>query len=204
MLNFRRSLTVVFLATGSISLLACSGGDSSSADPHTGTGAAAATALPLLERCSGTYTCKSAGSSETTSFALHPENGGCRAGSAWFEADHELTTDAGGHQKLATWSGDSRAFDVCADDGCLHCTDNAAPTTSASASAPSGSCSGSTSCSDYGPGSCGSHSGCTMHSHAVYSFGHFDHYENECQGSTPDCSSHDSAEVCEREGCTWK
>jgi hypothetical protein len=128
----------------------------------------------------------------------------CLAGSAALEADHDVTTDAGGHQKLASWSGDSRAFDVCAEDGCLHCTDDAAPGTPGGAAASSGSCSGSTSCGAYGPGSCGSHTGCTMHSHAVYSFGHFDHYDNECNGTTPDCSSHDSAEACKREGCTWK
>lgn len=203
MLNFRRSFVVALLASSAVSLLACSGGNNASVDPLTGSGASAATAQPLVERCSGTYSCKSDGSSETTTFTLYSSNGLCVAGSAVFEADHDLTTDAGGHQTLATWSGDSRAFDVCTSDGCLHCADDAAPASSG-VSPKSGSCSGSTSCDGYGPGSCGSHTGCTMHSHAVYSFGHFDHYENECNGTTPDCSSHSSAEACEREGCTWK
>ena len=166
----------------------------------------ASAALPLLVLCSGAYTCTD-GSSRATHVRLLRENNICMAGSVCMERGQEVTTDAGGHQKLGTWSGDSNAFDICADDGCIHCTADAKPPSAGSADSSTstrGSCTGSTSCSDYGPGNCGSHSGCTMHSRAVYSFGHFDHYENECNGTTPSCSSHEGAEECKREDCDWK
>jgi hypothetical protein len=202
MSQLRRAVVLAVLASASLSLLACSAGDDA---PPAAAGAQASTALPLLVLCSGQYTCTD-GSSEPAHVRVSRENDICMAGSASLEEDKGVTTDAGGHHKLGTWSGDSDAFDICADDGCLHCTNDSKPKSTGGAASPAstGSCTGSTYCSDYGPGDCGSHSGCTMHSHAVYSFGHFDHYENECTGSTPSCSSHDSASECTRQGCDWK
>jgi hypothetical protein len=201
MMNFRRSFVVAILVSTSVSLLACTAGvDSGDGSP--GSGASAETAAPLLDRCSGTYTCTSDG--KTASITLNRDVIGCYAGDVVFDERHDVTTDAGGHQKLATWAGDSRAFDICAADGCMHCTDDAAGIAPAGGPSPSGSCSGSTSCSYFQPGDCGSHTGCWMDSHAVYSNGYVDHYEYTCRGTTPACSSHTTAEECKRQDCTWK
>jgi hypothetical protein len=194
-----RLSVLVVLTFGSVALLACSG----SSDSEN----ASVVGQPLIEACRGTYVCTADGSNETSTVTLgRGDLGLCMAGQAYFEKDQKLTTDAGGHKLLGIWTGDTAGFDICSSDGCVHCKPQDS-SSSAPGGAPSGGasrCSGSTSCSGYGAGDCSTHQGCSMHSHAVYSFGKLDHYENECQGSTPSCSSHGTADECTRQGCTWQ
>ncbi len=191
---------IVVLSSLSIVQVACTVGHT---DQGSSNGDSQASAQPLLSTCSGTYTCAD-DSGKSDRITLRRSGALCEAGEAVIEADHEVTTDGGaGHQLLGKWDGDSLAFSICASDGCLRCT-SAAGTSTGNSEAKSGSCTGITSCSDYGAGDCSTHQGCSLHSHAVYSFGHLDHYENECQGSTPSCSSHDTQKECVAQDCTWK
>lgn len=193
----RRLLVLTALASGSLALLACSG----AADGQ-GEGNPGAVAQPLAETCHGAYVCTADGTNETTSVVLERNGlGWCTAGEAVFQPDQKLTTDAGGHMVLGIWSGDSLAFDICNSQGCAHCKPE---DTSVPGGTTNGSCTGSTSCSGHDPGSCSTHQGCSMHAHAVYSLGKFDHYDNECEGSTPSCSSHGTEDECKRQDCTWK
>ena len=111
----------------------------------------------------------------------------------------------GDHKKLGTWKGDSLRFDICADDGCLHCKSTTAAAPPAEpADATGGSCTGSTSCSSHSAGDCGSLSGCSMESHAHYFNGQVSYYENYCVGSTPRCKDHKSKGEGEDQECHWE
>ena len=198
---FRRVSVLLVLGSTSVALFAC-GADASAPAPHE---TAAATAQPLLEACNGTYTCTKDGAPLADLDLKRDGNIGlCMADDTVFASDHEFTTDAGGHQLLGTWSGDSHAFDICGSGGCVHCVAAGSAAAAGDPGAKGGSCSGQTSCDDFSAGNCGNHEGCSLHGHAVYSFGSFDHYEDECQGSTPSCSSHSTEDECKRQDCTWR
>jgi hypothetical protein len=202
-----RVSAAVSIFSCSLSLLACTAGnvEDPNADPTgTASGAsAAAPAVPLLESCSGDYVCAKEGSTKTLELSLAKgfENA-CTSGDIYFESSQDVTSDAGSHEVLGKWSGDSQSFEICGTGDCLRCKPK--DTLSASSSGGARSCTGSTSCSGYQPGDCSSHKGCSMRSHAVYRSGSFDHYENDCIGSTPSCSSHTTESKCKSQGCSWK
>ena len=110
---------------------------------------------------------------------------------------HEFLSEFLGNWELnGSWSGDSHAFHECSELHCWQCT-NDAFAVDGGASGDGARCTGLTSCSNFGAGNCGNHQGCSLHGHAVYSSGMFDHYDNECQGSTPSCSN----VCCATAGC---
>ena len=171
---------------------------------------------PLLSACSGSFSCTQDGSSSVTSTDLtQADDGSCHAGKLTLtdtaDADGGSTKeviDENGSE-VATWSGDSASFELCTSDGCLTCTNDAktagaAPSSSSSSGGSGGKCSGITYCSNYGAGDCSSHEGCSLDSHAHYFNGEVEYYDNDCTGSTPDCSSWDTKSECSHQGCTWK
>lgn len=193
------------LVAASLALFACN-----AATGATTSEASAVAAQPLVEACSGAYSCSFRHSSKVDmAFTLSNRDGVCTSSEGGvFRADGHWTWSsdiAGMHlTSTGTWTGDSHAFELCTEVTCYRCTNDAFPPSKTGAEGNGARCTGLTSCSDFGAGNCGNHQGCSLHGHAVYSSGMFDHYDDECQGSTPDCSSHDTEEECKRQDCTWK
>ena len=199
MTNVRCSLFVFALAFTSVTLVACSSDDTAGPSARS----ASTAAQPLVEACSGSFTCRDSDGTVEEAFTLATKDGACTTtqGDVFLANGDWLTMKDGKLMRFGRWKGDSHAFQACDSVTCFDCANDAVASSPDGASAR---CSGRTSCDDYGAGDCGTHQGCTLHGHAVYSNGMFDHYEDECQGSTPSCSSHDTEEECTRQDCTWK
>lgn len=198
----RRVAVLLVLGSTSVALVAC-GADTSGPPPHETT----ATAQPLVESCQGAFSCTDGDSTVVLTFSLMKKDDACRTDKdEVFTPNHRWLTKGidGTQMDFGSWSGDSHAFELCDPVTCFQCTNDAEFAGSGNAGDQPSRCSGRTSCDDFSAGNCGNHQGCNLHGHAVYSFGMFDHYEDECQGSTPSCSSHTTEDECKRQDCTWK
>lgn len=203
MKNFARFSSVAVIMLVAVTSAACSG-TSTGAGPD-------GTAQPLLAACSGDYLCRNDKTATITPIELRRSGASCVAGSAVFESDQSVTT-AGTHERLGAWAGDSLRFSVCADDGCILCTPAGAapsserptPVTSAPDAAPK-SCKGEMWCSKYPePRTCQRLIGCDVIQTPVYGIRGIDHFEYDCQGEMPACSTYLSKESCESQLCEWK
>lgn len=199
----RASVLFAFGAT-SVALFACGAGTNASTSQDESSTAA----QPLLEACAGTFRCADDGTHHVDfELTLARVAGACTStGNEVLTDDHQVRADVlGTPSVVGHWWGDSHTLHECSELHCWTCTNEAYPTATPGQGGDQVSrCSGVTSCDGFGAGNCGNHQGCNLHGHAVYSSGMFDHYEDECQGSTPSCSSHTTEAECKAQDCTWK